>query len=362
MIALGARLAQLRRERGVTQETLAQHIGVTKAAVSKWENDQSLPDITLLPLLAAYFGVSVDALLDYRPRMTREELRAAHGRISALFADGERDAAMAELHALIRTYHADAAALIEAGTLLINHAPTPEACAQALTPLARAKEIGSASEQQQAAFLTASCLVMLGRPQEAVEELSGYTRLPMNATLLLAQAYAQSGQLAQAMEQTQWTAYCALMDLVSALGVWTNWPGAPAKELLEALRTLERLFSLGEVHPVGIITGYVQCAMGMLAAGEIDAALGALEDYVRIAREECVTPVMLRARALFDAIEAPLSELPLGKLAPVDERLARERIVTSITENPALAPLRGHPRFEALTKRLRAQMHIPENE
>lgn len=38
MIALGKRLTQLRRERGVTQEALAQHVGVTKAAVSKWEN------------------------------------------------------------------------------------------------------------------------------------------------------------------------------------------------------------------------------------------------------------------------------------------------------------------------------------
>lgn len=362
MIALGEKLSQLRRESGVTQEQLAQHVGVTKAAVSKWENNQSLPDISLLPVLAAYFSVSIDTLLNYRPRMTREELRAAHTRISARFADGEYEAAMEQVRAMIRTYHADAPALIEAGTLLINHVRRPTECEEALAPLKRAREIGTVGEQQEASFLFAYCLIALGRSKEAAEVLQGFARLPMSGTLLLAQAYEQSGRLDQAMEQTQWTAYCALMELISALGVWTHLPGAPQSRLLECLRALEHLFSLDELHPVSIITGYVQCAMGLVTAGENDAALGALEDYVRIATDTCVMPIMLRAGALFDAIEAPLSELPLGKLSPVDERLARERIVKSVTENPAFAPLRGNERFEALSQRLRTQMKIPDPE
>lgn len=56
-------LAFLRREMGITQEQLAQAMGVTNQAVSKWESGQSYPDITLLPRLAAYFRVTVDELL-----------------------------------------------------------------------------------------------------------------------------------------------------------------------------------------------------------------------------------------------------------------------------------------------------------
>lgn len=56
-------LAFLRREKQVTQEQLAQAMGVTNQAVSKWESGQSYPDITLLPRLAAYFQVTVDELL-----------------------------------------------------------------------------------------------------------------------------------------------------------------------------------------------------------------------------------------------------------------------------------------------------------
>ena len=59
----GEQLAFLRREKQVTQEQLAQAMGVTNQAVSKWESGQSYPDITLLPRLAVYFQVTVDELL-----------------------------------------------------------------------------------------------------------------------------------------------------------------------------------------------------------------------------------------------------------------------------------------------------------
>ena len=47
-------LTDKRKEKGITQEQLAEYIGVTKASVSKWETAQSYPDVTLLPPLAAY--------------------------------------------------------------------------------------------------------------------------------------------------------------------------------------------------------------------------------------------------------------------------------------------------------------------
>ncbi len=60
---LGKRIAQYRKEQGLTQENLAEKLGVSSQAVSKWENDQTCPDILLLPDLAKLFGISVDALL-----------------------------------------------------------------------------------------------------------------------------------------------------------------------------------------------------------------------------------------------------------------------------------------------------------
>lgn len=61
--SLGHRIARLRLMKGMTQERLANIAHVSAQAVSKWENDQSYPDILLLPVLADTFGVTIDELL-----------------------------------------------------------------------------------------------------------------------------------------------------------------------------------------------------------------------------------------------------------------------------------------------------------
>ena len=60
---LGHRIAALRKQHGMTQDQLAEKLGLTAQAVSKWENDQSCPDISMLPRLAELFGVTTDQLL-----------------------------------------------------------------------------------------------------------------------------------------------------------------------------------------------------------------------------------------------------------------------------------------------------------
>ena len=60
---LGATIAELRKQHGMTQAELADKMGVTDKAVSKWERDLSCPDISSLPRLAELFGVSADELL-----------------------------------------------------------------------------------------------------------------------------------------------------------------------------------------------------------------------------------------------------------------------------------------------------------
>ena len=62
---IGSQIKALRTEKHVTQEDLATRLGVSAQAVSKWETDTSLPDITLLPSLAAYFGVTIDELFAF---------------------------------------------------------------------------------------------------------------------------------------------------------------------------------------------------------------------------------------------------------------------------------------------------------
>ena len=62
-LMIGNKIKKLRRDRDLTQEEVATHIGISCQAISKWERGDGYPDITMLPTLANYFGVSIDALI-----------------------------------------------------------------------------------------------------------------------------------------------------------------------------------------------------------------------------------------------------------------------------------------------------------
>ena len=65
---IGKNILEQRRKKNVTQEELAAELGVTAAAVSKWENGYTLPDIMMLCALADFFGVTTDELLGRNPK------------------------------------------------------------------------------------------------------------------------------------------------------------------------------------------------------------------------------------------------------------------------------------------------------
>ena len=98
-MTIGKRIAALRKEKGLTQEELAQHMGVSGQAVSKWENDQTCPDISALPKLARLLGVTVDELLEGKeetpavrvlPPAERKDLKDMMLRVIVDSADGDR--------------------------------------------------------------------------------------------------------------------------------------------------------------------------------------------------------------------------------------------------------------------------------
>ena len=100
-MTLGKRIAALRKEKELKQDNLAEALGVSPQAVSKWENDQTCPDISLLPKLAELLEVSVDELLSGKkeelattakvlPPEERKALKDMMLRIVVDSADGDR--------------------------------------------------------------------------------------------------------------------------------------------------------------------------------------------------------------------------------------------------------------------------------
>ena len=74
LIRFGSFLAQLRREKGLTQQALGERLGVTNKTISRWETGCYLPDVEMLSLLSREFGVSINELLAGE-RLTDERFR-----------------------------------------------------------------------------------------------------------------------------------------------------------------------------------------------------------------------------------------------------------------------------------------------
>lgn len=94
---IGTRIARYRKAKGLTQEGLAEQLGISSQAVSKWENDISCPDISILPKLCRVLGVTCDSLLTGKdnqvqllPEQQRKSMEELTMRINVLSHDGDK--------------------------------------------------------------------------------------------------------------------------------------------------------------------------------------------------------------------------------------------------------------------------------
>ena len=102
---LSSNITRLRHERKLTQEELADFVGVTKASVSKWENAQSMPDILLLPQLAAFFDVTIDELVGYEPQLSDKQIRHLYAQLTKDLATRPLHEALGRVRSLAHRYY-----------------------------------------------------------------------------------------------------------------------------------------------------------------------------------------------------------------------------------------------------------------
>ena len=89
MIRLGEKIKSLRKQKNISQEVFANYLGVSFQAVSKWENGNTMPDVTMIPAIASFFGVSTDELFDFNLFEMEKQVEAiCHEAYKYRFTDG----------------------------------------------------------------------------------------------------------------------------------------------------------------------------------------------------------------------------------------------------------------------------------
>ena len=76
MMKLGEKIKNLRKQKNISQEIFANYLGVSFQAVSKWENGNTMPDVTMIPAIASFFGISTDELFDFNLFETEKHIEA----------------------------------------------------------------------------------------------------------------------------------------------------------------------------------------------------------------------------------------------------------------------------------------------
>lgn len=358
-IRLSENISELRRKKNITQEELAEFMGVTKASVSKWERGSSLPDILLIPQLASYFDVTVDELMGYCPQLSGEQIKAAYHRLAAEFAGKPFEEVMEESERMVKNYYSCYPFLVQTAILWLNHfmlAATQERQREILDKIIRlcehitgnCKDIGICED---AVSIKSMVSLQLGKVDEVVElleETQNPYRLDRQNEGLLLQAYLMQHENEKAESYAQIEVFQKLLQLV-ALNTQLLIIYAADREKCETVirRTdgLLALFELEKLHPNMAACYQLQAALTYAGWGVEEETYVRLEKYTDIVCELLQTDVILHGDAFFTRLDEWIDGLELGAQSVRDRRL----IVESAKE------VFAYPQFAALPDQARLQ-------
>ena len=365
-LKIAENIVRLRHEKKVTQERLAEFLGVTKASVSKWETGQSMPDILMLPQLATYFDVKVDELLGYVPQLSKEQIDRLYQEFAGEFASRPFEEVMGRTQGYVKKYYSCYPFLFRVCILWLNHfsmAKGEEGRARVLHSIMELcghirKNCQEARIVDDVVVLQAMVSLQLGRAGEvveALEEMAAPDRLTGQSGIVLMQAYKAAGDRQKAESLMQITMYNALLSLV---GTAAEYISLHMDCLEECEPTIERIGKVGEVYALGRLNPNIMARFEFQAAicyamhGAAEQAVAHIDRYVCSVRELFSTDILLlRGDEYFSKIEEWFDAAEGGTIAPRNRQLVLAEVKQSL-DNPVFATLEGEAGFAAAKQKL----------
>ncbi|MGN0396315.1 MAG: helix-turn-helix domain-containing protein [Coprococcus sp.] len=356
-------LIQLRRNKKITQDELADFIGVTKGSVSKWENGLSMPDIMLLPKLAAFYDVTVDELLGYEPQLSKEQIRKVYIDFCRDFVEEPFDQVVEHVREMIKRYYSCYPFLLQMCTLYINHINLagPEIKNQLFEEAAElcrhiTDNCRDLSICSQAVSISALLSLQRNRPEEVIEMMEPIIDnlgIAGQNELILMQAYQMSGQIDKAKGNCQLAMYMHMLNLIASATIYISMNmdnHEICKETIRRAVGMAELFKLDTLHPNACAQLYIQTAIFYTVAGEYDKAFDML-DKVADTLNLLIKDTRLHGDEYFDHIDSWIEKLDLGE-APVRDKRAVMQSIPQILKNPAFASLQSDERYKRLEKKM----------
>lgn len=169
---IGKKIKELRKKRDITQERLAEYLNISTQAVSKWENGIALPDITLVPPIAAFFGITTDELLSYSREITDEKLRQYKERLKELNFNFEDEKIITLMRQALKEYPGQYEFMITLAHKLSRvYKRSPQSAAEEIISLCEAtvEDCPDDELRQSAKEMLCGYYPLVGRKAEAIE-------------------------------------------------------------------------------------------------------------------------------------------------------------------------------------------------
>ena len=362
-IQIGRVIAAHRKEKGITQEELANHLGVSKPAVSKWESEQSYPDILLLPELAAYFDITIDQLVGYEPQMTKDDVKKLYHRLAKDFAEKPFIQVYEECEDYIKKYFSCWELQYQMGLLLINHSSLAGSTEEGVAIIEKVLKLYQRIEKscdevimvKMALKMQALCHLVLQQPTKSIDILENIKEVHMPAESMLVKAYQMKGDQLKALEYLQGYTY---VNLVTILGAATDYlamyAGQPErmKSYYDLFIDLGKLFEVEELHPVMLIQIHLTAAINYVAQGNKEEALNALEKYTELLLKSNHGAFSLHGNRIFDMVDQYLATVIEDTEMPRSSKLVWNDLINIILHNPIFEALEKEERFIHMRKQV----------
>jgi len=293
-LSIGEVIYKLRKEKGITQEQLAGFIGVSTAAVSKWESGISYPDITLLPVLATFFNVSIDQLLNFKIELSDEEVMKIFSECEALFSSSHMDEAIEKSKKYILKYPTSYYLKLRIGFLFNMYSWKENSEEKSMNMINHAIKLFEDVAQncskeelvEQALFQLGALYPSIDEEDKGIEALNKIRKSQVDPNDILASIYTQKGEIKKARELLQSKLFKSIFDIsMECMGLANSYmKDEKDLNMIEKYYNLsinvKKAFSSEENSVLGLSTEYLHFARVYLQFNEKEKAMEQLHEMV----------------------------------------------------------------------------------
>lgn len=336
---IGNVICDLRKKRGMTQEQLAETVGVSTPAVSKWETGASCPDLALLAPIARALDTDVNTLLSFTPTLSQDELLAVVKEVQQL-AERDGPAAMDRILALVHRYPTDTQLRFQLASMAMGFPQLycwPEETIQAAWDFAEqgfayVRQNGEKKLWPTVTYMLAGLLLNRNKLDQAESLLDSLPVMPLASQMLYALLYQKRGQPEKAWEQARMQVLSGGQTVLQALSVLAASDAPDAPRALDAYGAVAQ--SLG--YPPCLLN--IHLAAHAMESGDSESALEKLQAVVCELENEA-------------ARSHPLWGIASSSMDSYYQSLSR-MLQNSLRTDPKFQSLQADPRFLEILQHL----------